>query len=184
MNIGTSISGFLGGLGNFGSSLVGGISDLAQGVTPLANLGIGIASAINQPAAPTQTAVANQLGQPSVRPTGALAAPGGAPYQTAGIGGDLIEWGLDALGSAWDMGLGGGNGNGGTMSNGLTIKPMTSQTRRFPSIVQGMVTTPSGNTRVVTYKNMGSPVLYSGDLAACKRVKRISRRVRRAAGGR
>lgn len=44
--------------------------------------------------------------------------------------------------------------------------------------------TPGGAPRFVTYKNMGMPVLFRGDLAACKRVRRVGRMVRKAAGGR
>lgn len=61
--------------------------------------------------------------------------------------------------------------------NGLCIQPVRSPAMRFPRTVQTLVTTPSGNTRVVTYRNMGSPILYSGDLAAKKRVNRVRRKL-------
>ena len=35
-----------------------------------------------------------------------------------------------------------------------------------------------------TYKWMGAPLLFAGDFAACKRVKRYATRARRALGGR
>ncbi len=38
--------------------------------------------------------------------------------------------------------------------------------------------------RIVFYKNMGRPVLFSGDLAACKRVARVARRARSSRGRR
>ena len=34
------------------------------------------------------------------------------------------------------------------------------------------------NGNVVTYKNMGRCVLFSGDLASCKRVAKVARRAR------
>jgi len=40
------------------------------------------------------------------------------------------------------------------------------------------------NGNPVFFRHVGRPVLYSGDLATCKRVKKISARVRRSVGGR
>ena len=42
----------------------------------------------------------------------------------------------------------------------------------------------NGKTKYAHYKNMGRPVLYSGDYAAAKRVKRVASKARRRSGGR
>ena len=42
----------------------------------------------------------------------------------------------------------------------------------------------SGNMRFTTYKNMGRAILFAGDFAAVKRVKKVASRARRASGGR
>ena len=64
------------------------------------------------------------------------------------------------------------------------IQPYTTDGRpRMPS----SVTVPyqvNGKTKYAYYKNMGRPVLYSGDFAACKRVKRVASKARRRSGGR
>lgn len=193
-SIGTSVSGFFSKLGNLGTQAFEAVGGLT-GISDLASTGLGIYSTISgankgQPGSASMAAVAQQQQQQAARTTGALALPGGAPNlyaQQAGIGGDLLQWGVDAIEGVtsplakgvWDWATGGSDVNGA-----LTINPVQRAGRRWPSIVQGMVTTPSGNTRVITYKNMGSPVLYSGDLAACRRVKRVARKVRGAAGGR
>lgn len=39
-----------------------------------------------------------------------------------------------------------------------------------------------GGVRYVTYRNMGRPLLFQGDLAACKRVKRVASKAKRAKG--
>lgn len=51
---------------------------------------------------------------------------------------------------------------------------------RFPS----EVIVPKQGGGLVVFKNMGKAILMSGDLAACKRVRRIQKRVARAAGKR
>ncbi len=65
-----------------------------------------------------------------------------------------------------------------------TITPQMRTSSRLPSVVQFAVPTPSGGTRLVTYKNMGRPILYSGDLAAVRRVRRVAARAKRRVGGR
>lgn len=55
---------------------------------------------------------------------------------------------------------------------------------RLPSRIDVPTTTASGAPRFVTFKNMGAPILFSGDLAACRRVKRVGKRVRKSVGGR
>jgi len=74
----------------------------------------------------------------------------------------------------------------GVMSGmgGTCITPQARPGIGYPSTVQFLTPTPSGGTRVKTYKDKGTALLYSDDLAACKRVKRVAARARRAAGGR
>lgn len=64
------------------------------------------------------------------------------------------------------------------------ISPRTTQSTRLPSRVDVQSVDAAGNTRCTTFKNMGRPVLYSGDFAAAKRVRKVAGRARRAAGGR
>lgn len=42
----------------------------------------------------------------------------------------------------------------------------------------------NGRTKYAFYRNMGRPVLYAGDFAACRRVKRAGSKARRYSGGR
>lgn len=89
-----------------------------------------------------------------------------------GIGAGIIGGGIADF-----FGGGGGNAN--------CITPQVGTTLRLPSRID--VPSPSskpGSLRFVTYKNMGAPVLFRGDLAACKRVRRVGRMVKKAAGGR
>jgi hypothetical protein len=66
-----------------------------------------------------------------------------------------------------------------------TITPLQSGGgTRLPASVTFAVPTAAGGTRMVTYRNMGRPVLFSGDLAAVGRVQRVARRARRRVGGR
>lgn len=58
------------------------------------------------------------------------------------------------------------------------ISPMQRTSTRLPSRVD----VPNGRGGFVTFKNMGRPVLWSGDLAACKRVRRVATRAKRAGG--
>ena len=71
-----------------------------------------------------------------------------------------------------------------TSGGGLTIQPRTSTRSRLPSMVATVVQTPSGGQRVVAYKNMGRPMLWSGDLAAARRVRKVAAKARRSRGGR
>ena len=98
--------------------------------------------------------------------------PGGAlPVQQAGFELPFI-----------DLAPGGSmSGQGGTC---IGPGPMRMGGASYPNTVQFMTTTPSGNTRCMTYKNKGRALLYADDLQACKRVKRVAARARRASGGR
>lgn len=55
---------------------------------------------------------------------------------------------------------------------------------RLPGTVQVPYTTASGQQKIATYKNMGRAVLYAGDFAACKRVRKVASKARRRSGGR
>lgn len=99
------------------------------------------------------------------------AMPGGAPLRVTPAALDIPF--IDIL----PQGIGSGMG-------GTCIQARNTVSSGYPSTVQFMAPTPSGNSRVMTYKNKGRALLYSDDLAACKRVKRVAARARRAAGGR
>lgn len=53
---------------------------------------------------------------------------------------------------------------------------------RLPSRVDVPTVDRSGNVRFTTFKNMGRPLLWSGDLAASKRVRKVAAKARRAKG--
>lgn len=65
-----------------------------------------------------------------------------------------------------------------------TIQTRAATGMRLPREVVFVAPTPSGGQRIVAYRNMGRPILYSGDLAAVKRVNRVARRAKKRAGGR
>lgn len=62
------------------------------------------------------------------------------------------------------------------------ITPRTTTSRRLPARVDVQTVDAAGNPKVTTYKNMGRAILFQGDLAACKRVKKVAGRARRAGG--
>jgi len=65
------------------------------------------------------------------------------------------------------------------------ITPYTSGGgQRLPSTVEVPYQTANGSTRYAHYKNMGRPVLYSGDYAAAKRCRKVASKARRRSGGR
>jgi hypothetical protein len=64
------------------------------------------------------------------------------------------------------------------------ISPRQSTSMRLPSRVDVPTMDSSGNLRFTVFKNMGRPLLFSGDVAAAKRVRRVAARARRARGGR
>ena len=59
----------------------------------------------------------------------------------------------------------------------------TQSSTRLPSTVTVPYQTSTG-TKYAFYRNMGRPLLYSGDLAAVKRAKKVASRARRRVGGR
>ena len=70
---------------------------------------------------------------------------------------------------------------GASMGAVACITPRAGGGLRLPSRVD--VPSPSGNG-FVTFKNMGRPVLWTGDFAAAKRVRKIAGKARRRSGGR
>ena len=117
--------------------------------------------------------------------------------------GDILSGGIDLLGQVLGGG-GGGNRPGampggaplpffggqgplglpsgaqtGSALGGACIVPSVGTSLRLPSRVD--VPSPDGRT-FVTFRNMGRPVLWSGDFAASKRVKRIAGRAKRRGG--
>jgi len=63
-----------------------------------------------------------------------------------------------------------------------TIQPRQSCSMRLPSRVDVPTRDARGNVRFTTFKNMGRPLLWSGDLAASKRVRKVAAKARRAKG--
>lgn len=100
---------------------------------------------------------------------GPISMPGGLPVQPAFF--DMPFGDIAPQGSMSGMG-------------GACIAPTARGSIGFPTTVQFMAPTPSGNQRCHTYRNKGTALLYSDDLAACKRVKRAAARARKAVGGR
>jgi len=67
---------------------------------------------------------------------------------------------------------------------GAQIRQRAGTSMRLPSTVDVPTVDRSGNVRFTTFKNMGRPVLYSGDYAAAKRVNKVASKARRRRGGR
>lgn len=106
----------------------------------------------------TRPALGGQRQMPSV-PT---SMPGGAP---------LLGSGSSTSGSPWCITPGGAS---------ITQRPAMGM--RLPSRVDVPTVDRSGNVRFTTFKNMGRPLLWSGDLAASKRVRKVAAKARRAKG--
>ncbi len=66
----------------------------------------------------------------------------------------------------------------------VCITPRATGSFRLPSRVDVPVPQRDGTMRFTTFKNMGRPILWSGDLAAVKRVRRVASKARRRVGGR
>ena len=67
-----------------------------------------------------------------------------------------------------------------SVSGRAALAPMATAGMRLPSQITFIAPTPSGGSRIVAYRNMGRPILWSGDLAAVRRVSRVRRRVGRS----
>ena len=150
---------------DFGFSAASRLAPIAAPfIVPTMATTAGRASAPTAPAAPVSygggSSVANY----------ATALPGGAPVylpgmqQAAGLGLPFIDIAPQ-----------------GTVGN---IVPRMTQSLRLPSRVDVPMPDRYGNVKYYTFKNMGRPLLYQGDLAACKRVRRVASRAKRSRGGR
>jgi len=148
--------GFFGGLGEF----LGNIAPLAQTILPI---------------------FAPQPGRsPVFMPGGSLPGAFGTPFlPTQRAGFDLFPQGLDSLlGPSMLPGfLQPGNGGAAVAAPGCIV-PQLRQSMRLPSRVD----VPNQNGTFTTFKNMGRPILWTGDLAATKRVRKVARRAKRAGG--
>ena len=143
------------------TGILGGITQIAGTVLPILR-DTGVLPGVRDSRWDNYNPMPFPPGGPNV-----VAMPGGAPIQAT------PAMGTGFMGAAQGM-----------ISGGTCIGPQPRASIGWPNTVQFMDTTPSGNTRVMTYKNKGRALLYSDDLQACKRVKRVATRARRAAGGR
>ena len=64
------------------------------------------------------------------------------------------------------------------------ITPTTRTSTRLPSRIDVPIRDAQGNMRVVTYRNMGRPILWSGDAACAKRYAKVTGKTLRRRGGR
>ncbi len=71
-----------------------------------------------------------------------------------------------------------------SISGRATLSPMSAAGVRLPQQISFMVPTPSGGSRIASYRNMGTPILWSGDLAAVRRVSRVATKTRQRLGRR
>jgi len=176
-SVGTSISGFLSGLGGFASNTLSGIDRFLGSaiprIAPLAEVGLQTYGTIRQLQAPSPpTAPAQSPSVPSqqfVRPTGAAALPGGAPVAyvsttgigvpatTAGIGGSL-----QGLGQALTPG-------GSPGPSGFITAVPTRGGYRLPRLVN--VANPTDPNKIETYVRAPRPryrVSISGPRRRCR----------------
>jgi hypothetical protein len=94
------------------------------------------------------------------------AMPGGAPIYAPSV---IPAFGIPG----WDL----------APPGSTPITPSTSAASvRLPSTVTVPYQTASGRQQYATYKNMGRPVLFSGDYAACKRVRKVASKAKRRGG--
>lgn len=75
-------------------------------------------------------------------------------------------------------------GAAGAAGGACIIPTQGPPTFRLPQRVDVPTTDTSGNVRFTTYKNMGRAILFAGDFAAAKRVKKVASRARKSSGGR
>jgi len=152
-----------GGLGAFGG-FVEGLGQLVQAVSPIISPIIAANFPGQQPIAlPGGAQIPGRFQDPRLQ------------VQQAGLMQDIFSFPGVGL-----PGFLGGGGGGAVMP----IQPTTSVVTRFPRTVSFTTTTAAGNPKVITYRNMGACLLFSGDLSAAKRVRRIASKARRRVGGR
>lgn len=148
--------GFLGGLLDDVGGLVGDLLPIAQQTAPLWGMAAPKAATVLTGGVPVSTPPIQQVGAPQVSVP--LALPGGAGVQQAG----------------WDI----------MVPESQRIQPyQTAGRTRVPSTFTLPYETATG-TKYAFYRNMGRPLLYSGDLAAVKRARKAASKARRRVGGR
>jgi len=163
-----------------GGGFFGGVSDILGGlVGTIGELGGAFLGS------PLAGPVLNRL-LPGPPTTPNLALPGGAPIfqnpvfdQTPPTGVFSQPQILNQLPAV----LGGGP-QGAAALPGTTIQPRLVQSLRLPSRVDVPKVDSAGNLTFTTFKNMGRPILFTGDIACAKRVNKVAARARRARGGR
>ena len=108
-----------------------------------------------------------RIGMPHVATSGPGAVQRATEFFGLGVpGGDLVPTGVGSLQSV------------------ACITPRMTGSVRLPSRVDVPTSDHHGNVRFTTFKNMGRPLLWSGDLAAAKRVRKVAAKARRRVGGR
>jgi len=167
-----------GGFSGAVESLFGGLGTLLGAATPV--LQTVLPALLPQRTIPVALPGGASIG---LSPAQFAALRAGQPqFQQAGLGalaGPLIAGGLGALGEQFFNLIPGGAGQTllPAQAGGACIAPTAQTTIRLPSRVDVPTRDAAGNQRFTTFKNMGRPILWSGDVAAAKRVKRISSRV-------
>ena len=132
--------------------------------------------------------------EPVAHPGGASI--GGLPFSTAPVV-PAIQPGFPGPGGIISgigdvLGIGPGGGGvlpGGSMphvstSGVATIQATQRTSARLPSTVHVPYHTATGQGKIATYKNMGRAILFTGDLAAARRVRRVASKARSRLGGR
>ncbi len=164
--------------GGFPGGTVPNVSTIFSGIEQLIDFGIGtVVPALQQfgvlPTPPGPLSSVPQFPQPSVAQP--VAFPGGAPVAQ-----------IPVMMNLGNLGIGAGPTSqlGPTPGAGACITPRVGTSMRLPSRVDVPVFDSAGNMRFTTFKNVGRPVLWTGDMAIAKRVKKIAGRARRASGGR
>lgn len=177
--ISTSLAALGNTIGSVGTGLVSGIDSFIQGVQPLTNIAAATAPLWGSAAPVAAGFLGNMQTGGAPPPAQQAAAPGGwvptdegeesyVPYQSTA---QLAAWGLPGV----DL----------MVPESQRIQPVQTAGRsRLPASHVVPYTSASGQTKYATYKNMGRPVLFSGDYAAARRVKKVASKARRYSGGR
>ena len=107
------------------------------------------------------------------------ALPGGAPVQAAGLGGFGAGLAGGLLGEGIFQGLFGNGGNGPVTTQGVPCPTLFVPTRQaMRAVTMFRITNPATGADV-WYRNAGRPLLWSGDFAAVKRVRKVAGKAHR-----
>jgi len=157
---GSAVQGFFGGLGQLLTSATPVLQTILPQLLPQRSVPLALpgGAAIANPAA-QQFAIQRAQQQLSQQFSPAGFFPQAQP---AGL--------FDFFGQGGALGL-----PGGDLTGGACITPVPSrQTMRLPARVDVPTRDAAGNQRFTTFKNMGRPILFTGDVAAAKRVKKVA----------